>query len=42
MLVVLAGLPEPIVNHIIRDPAHGRLVAAFHLAYEELRGRDRV
>ena len=37
MLVVLAGLPEPTVNHIIRDPHTGEWRRRFELAYEELR-----
>jgi hypothetical protein len=37
MLVVLAGLPEPTVNHIIRDPHTGDWLRRFELAYEELR-----
>lgn len=37
MLVVLAGLPEPTVNHIIRDPDTGAWLRRFELAYEELR-----
>ncbi len=37
MLVVLAGLPEPTVNHILRDPHTGAWQRRFELAYEELR-----
>jgi hypothetical protein len=37
MLVVLAGLPEPTVNHIIRDPDTGAWRRRFELAYPELR-----
>ena len=37
MLVVLAGLPEPVVNHIIRDPRTGDWLRRFELAYPELR-----
>ncbi len=37
MLVVLAGLPEPTVNHIIRDPDTGAWLRRFELAYEEPR-----
>jgi hypothetical protein len=36
MLVVLAGLPEPTVNHIIRDPDTGAWLRRFELAYDEL------
>jgi hypothetical protein len=37
MLVVLAGLPEPTVNHILRDPHTGDWLRRFELAYPELR-----
>ena len=37
MLVVLAGLPEPTVNLILRDPRTGEWQRRFELAYEELR-----
>ena len=37
MLIVLAGLPEPAVNHILRDPDTGEWVHRFELAYDELR-----
>ncbi len=37
MLVVLAGLPEPEVNHIIRDPDTGAWLRRFELAYRRLR-----
>ena len=37
MLIVLAGLPEPTVNHVIRDPDTGAWLRRFELAYEELR-----
>ena len=37
MLVVLAGLPEPQVNHIIRDPNTGEWLRRFELGYPELR-----
>lgn len=37
MLVVLAGLPEPTVNYIIRDPVTGEWLRRFELAYPELR-----
>ena len=36
MLVVLAGLPEPTVNHIIRDDETGDWMRRFELAYVEL------
>jgi hypothetical protein len=36
MLMVLAGLPEPTVNHIIRDPDTGAWLRRFELAYREL------
>ena len=36
MLIVLAGLPEPIVNLILRDPVSGDWQRRFELAYEEL------
>jgi len=36
MLVVLAGLPEPTVNHIIRDPETGAWLRRFELAYLDL------
>jgi hypothetical protein len=37
MLIVLAGLPEPDVNHIIRDPDTGAWLRRFELAYRRLR-----
>ena len=37
MLVVLGGLPEPTVNHIIRDPETGDPLRRFELAYQDLR-----
>lgn len=37
MLIVLAGLPEPTVNLIIRDQRTGDWVRRFELAYPELR-----
>lgn len=37
MLVVLAGLPEPTVNHIVRDPDTGEWLRRFELAYRDLR-----
>jgi hypothetical protein len=37
MLTILAGLPEPTVNHIIRDPDTGAWLRRFELASEELR-----
>jgi hypothetical protein len=37
MLIVLAGLPEPTVNHIVRDPETGDWLHRFELAYRELR-----
>ena len=37
MLVVLAGLPEPTVNHVIRDPDTGAWLRRFELAYPDLR-----
>jgi hypothetical protein len=37
MLIVLAGLPEPTVNHIIRDPHTGAWLRRFELGYPELR-----
>jgi hypothetical protein len=37
MLVVLAGLPEPTVNHILRDPHTGAWLRRFELAYVDLR-----
>jgi len=37
MLVILAGLPEPTVNLILRDPHTGAWQRRFELAYEELR-----
>ncbi|MEP6629546.1 MAG: hypothetical protein ABJA89_03705 [Lapillicoccus sp.] len=37
LLVVLAGLPEPEVNHIIRDPHTGEWLRRFELGYPELR-----
>jgi hypothetical protein len=36
MLVVLAGLPEPTVNHIVRDDATGDWLRRFELAYLDL------
>ena len=36
MLVVLAGLPEPTVTHIIRDPDTGAWLRRFELAYLDL------
>ena len=36
MLLVLAGLPEPVVNHTIRD-RQGRVLMRFDLSYPELR-----
>lgn len=36
MLVVLAGLPEPTVNHIIRDLETGEWLRRFELAYVDL------
>jgi len=36
MLIVLAGLPEPIVNLILRDRVSGDWQRRFELAYEEL------
>jgi hypothetical protein len=36
MLVILAGLPEPTVNHIVRDPDTGAWLRRFELAYREL------
>jgi hypothetical protein len=36
MLIVLAGLPEPVVNHKIRD-AHGNVLRRFDLSYPALR-----
>jgi hypothetical protein len=37
LLVVLAGLPEPTVNYIIRDPRTGEWQRRFELAYEAMR-----
>ena len=37
MLVVLAGLPEPTVNHVIRDPDTGAWLRRFELAYPDIR-----
>lgn len=37
MLLVLAGFPEPTVNHRIIDPATGALLRRFELAWPELR-----
>ncbi|HWI34278.1 MAG TPA: hypothetical protein VNS83_08195 [Lapillicoccus sp.] len=37
MLILLAGLPEPSVNYIIRDQDTGEWLRRFELAYEELR-----
>ena len=36
LLVVLAGLPEPTVNHIVRDPETGAWLRRFELAYRDL------
>jgi hypothetical protein len=36
MLIVLAGLPEPRVNHVVRD-AHGVVLLRFDLSYPGLR-----
>jgi very-short-patch-repair endonuclease len=36
LLIVLAGLPEPKVNHKIRDE-HGRVLVRLDLSYPELR-----
>jgi hypothetical protein len=36
MLIVLAGLPEPTVNHIVRDPDTGEWLRRFELAYRDL------
>lgn len=36
MLIVLAGLPEPTVNHIVRDPGTGVWERRFELAYQAL------
>ena len=36
LLVVLAGLPEPTVNHILRDPVTGEWLRRFELAYRDL------
>lgn len=36
MLIVLSGLPEPVVNHVIRD-ADGRVVRRLDLSYPHLR-----
>ena len=36
MLVVLAGLPEPTINHIIRNEETGEWLRRFELAYLEL------
>jgi hypothetical protein len=36
LLVVLAGLPEPVVNHIVRDPA-GEWLHRFDLSYPDLK-----
>lgn len=36
MLIVLAGLPEPTVNHTLRD-AHGSVLVRFDLSYPSLR-----
>ena len=36
LLMVLAGLPEPTVNHIIRNPETGDWQRRFELAYEDL------
>lgn len=37
MLIVLAGLPEPTVNHIVRDPHTGEWLRRFELAYAAMR-----
>lgn len=37
MLVVLGGLPEPVVNFIVRDPDTGAWLRRFELAYPALR-----
>jgi hypothetical protein len=37
MLMVLAGFPEPVVNHVIRDDVTGDWLRRFELAYPELR-----
>ena len=37
LMIVLAGIPEPTVNHILRDPDTGDWLRRFELAYEELR-----
>lgn len=36
MLILLAGLPEPTVNHIVRDPETGEWLRRFERAYREL------
>ncbi len=36
LLLVLGGLPEPTVNHILRDPLTGDWERRFELAYREL------
>ena len=36
MLIVLAGLPEPVVNHTLRDE-HGRVTRRFDLSYPSVR-----
>jgi very-short-patch-repair endonuclease len=37
MLIVLAGLPEPTVNYVVRDPVTGQWLRRFELAYRALR-----
>lgn len=37
LLIVLSGLPEPTVNHILRDPGTGDWLRRFELAYPLLR-----
>lgn len=37
MLIVLSGLPEPTVNHILRDPETGDWLRRCELAYKELK-----
>ncbi|HEU4999024.1 MAG TPA: hypothetical protein VFT68_08780 [Lapillicoccus sp.] len=37
LLIVLAGLPEPTVNHVVRDPDTGSWLRRFELAYPDLR-----
>ena len=36
LLIVLAGLPEPVVNHVIRD-AYGAVLLRFDLSYPDLK-----